>query len=73
MCSNLENQFQCFKCAFKPYCGVCPVHNYETASTPWGDAGFGGWCDIEKGIFKILIRKLQNRKYRKIFERWFDA
>lgn len=72
MCSCLENQPACFRCAFKHYCGICPVHNYETSSTPWGRAGFGGWCEIEKGIFKILLEKMKDDRNMKIFLGWFS-
>ncbi len=72
ICSCLENQPSCFRCAFKPYCGICPVHNYETCSTPWGNLGFGGWCEIEKGIFKILIKKMKDKRNAEIFYGWFD-
>ncbi len=72
MCSCLENQPSCFRCAFKHYCGICPVHNYETSGSPWGNAGFGGWCEIEKGIFKILLKKMRNKENKKIFLGWFD-
>ncbi|MEA3307354.1 MAG: His-Xaa-Ser system radical SAM maturase HxsB, partial [Elusimicrobiota bacterium] len=34
--SNLEQQPLCFRCAYKPYCGVCPVYNYESQQSLWG-------------------------------------
>ncbi|MEA3306209.1 MAG: His-Xaa-Ser system radical SAM maturase HxsB [Elusimicrobiota bacterium] len=70
--SCLENQVKCFRCAFKPFCGVCPVHNYETQNSPWGNMAQSDWCEVQKGIFKIIIRKLQNKDYKKIFENWFE-
>lgn len=72
MCSCLENQPSCFRCAFKHYCGVCPVHNWQTSASPWGNAGFGGWCDIEKGIFRILLKKMKKKENKDIFLRWFS-
>ncbi|MEF3280836.1 MAG: His-Xaa-Ser system radical SAM maturase HxsB [Elusimicrobiota bacterium] len=73
MASCLENQPKCFRCAFKPYCGICPVFNYETSKTPYGSYKSQYWCEIEKGIFKILIKKLSKKENYKIFLRWFDA
>ncbi|MBU2529484.1 MAG: His-Xaa-Ser system radical SAM maturase HxsB [Elusimicrobia bacterium] len=70
--SCLENQVECFRCAFKPFCGVCPVHNYETQYSPWGNIADSDWCRIQKGIFKIIAKKLQIKEYRKIFESWFE-
>ncbi|NLI09627.1 MAG: His-Xaa-Ser system radical SAM maturase HxsB [Elusimicrobia bacterium] len=71
ICSCLENQPSCFRCPFKQWCGVCPVHNYETSKSPWGNKGFSGWCEIEKGIFKILIERIENKKYLRVFRGWF--
>lgn len=71
--SCLENQPKCARCAFKPYCGVCPVFNYETSSNTFGSFKSFFWCDVEKGIFKILIKKLTDSKNYKIFLRWFNA
>jgi His-Xaa-Ser system radical SAM maturase HxsB len=70
--SCLENQVKCFRCAFKPYCGVCPVHNYETQNSPWGNMADSDWCKLQKGIFKIIFKKLQNKEFKKIFESWFE-
>lgn len=71
-CSVLENQVLCYKCAFKPYCGVCPVFNYETSKTVYGNRNSSYWCDVEKGIFKILVKKLKKQENRKLFLRWFE-
>ena len=72
MSSCLENQVKCFRCAFKPFCGVCPVHNYETQDSPWGNMADSDWCRMQKGIFKIIARKLQKKEFKKIFESWFE-
>ncbi len=70
--SCLENQIKCFRCAFKPFCGVCPAHNYETQSSPWGNMADSDWCELQKGIFKIIVKKLQKNSYKKIFESWLE-
>ncbi|MCG2726360.1 MAG: His-Xaa-Ser system radical SAM maturase HxsB [Elusimicrobia bacterium] len=70
--SCLENQIKCFRCAFKPFCGVCPAHNYETQDSPWGNMADSDWCRLQKGIFKIIAEKLQKDSYKKIFESWFE-
>lgn len=64
---------KCLRCAFKPYCGICPVFNFTIKNTLINLDYSNYWCDIEKGIFKILIKKLNYKKYHKIFMRWFDA
>lgn len=71
-CSLLENYPLCSKCAFKPYCGVCPVYNYETTGNTVGNMVSSQWCEIEKGIFKILVKRLMNKKFEEIFRGWFE-
>ena len=72
MASCLENQPYCARCAFKPFCGVCPVHNYATQGSPWGDIRGGGWCELQKGMFKTVFALLENKKSRKVIESWLE-
>ena len=72
MASCLENQPYCARCAFKPFCGVCPVHNYATQGSPWGDIRGGGWCELQKGMFKTVFALLENKKSRKVIESWLQ-
>ena len=72
MASCLENQPYCARCAFKPFCGVCPVHNYATQGTPWGDIRNGSWCALQKGMFKTVFALLEKKKTRKIIEAWLE-
>jgi His-Xaa-Ser system radical SAM maturase HxsB len=70
MVSCLENQPYCSRCAFKPFCGVCPVHNYSTQGSPWGDIRNSSWCALQKGMFKTVFAMLEKKKSRKIIESW---
>ncbi|HAT72658.1 MAG TPA: His-Xaa-Ser system radical SAM maturase HxsB [Elusimicrobia bacterium] len=70
MASCLEAQPYCARCAFKPFCGVCPVHNYCTQGSPAGDIAAGGWCVLQKGLFKTVFRLLENRRARAVVEGW---
>ncbi len=72
MASCLESQPCCARCAFKPFCGVCPVHNYATQGTPWGNIRDGSWCAMQKGMFKIILALLEKKKNRKIIEGWLE-
>jgi len=72
MASCLENQPYCARCAFKPFCGVCPVHNYAVQGSPWGDIRGGGWCALQKGLFKTVFALLENKKKRKVIESWLE-
>jgi His-Xaa-Ser system radical SAM maturase HxsB len=71
--SCLESQPRCFRCAYKPYCGICPVHNYETQGSPWGDMVSGSWCAVQKRVFGAVFRRLARPGDRKIIESWIKG
>jgi len=60
--SNLESQHTCFRCAYKPYCGVCPVINYETENSPVGNNIISQRCKIYMGILDIIFNRLDKNK-----------
>ncbi|HNW44782.1 MAG TPA: SPASM domain-containing protein, partial [Elusimicrobiales bacterium] len=72
MASCLENQPLCARCAWKPWCGVCPVHNYETQGSPWGNIAAGDWCRIQKGVFAAVFGALSRPAGRKVIESWLQ-
>ena len=72
MASCLESQPYCARCAFKPFCGVCPVHNYSVQGSPWGNIPGGSWCALQKGMFKTVFALLEKKKTRKIIEGWLE-
>lgn len=67
--SNLEG-LTCDFCVYKPYCGVCPIYNYATLGSIFSAMPANEKCKINKGIFDFLFEKLQNKKIRKLFEKW---
>ncbi len=73
MASCLENQPACARCAFKSFCGVCPVHNYAEQGSPWGSVPGGTWCELHKGLFKAVFGLLENKKTRRAIESWLDG
>jgi len=73
MASCLEAQPYCERCAFKPFCGVCPVHNYCTQGSPAGDIAAGGWCALQKGLFKTVFKLLENKRARAVVEGWLGG
>jgi len=68
--SNLELQPQCSRCVYKPYCGVCPVYNYETQGSLWGDMPSSGRCALSKGMFDALFGLLKKPASAKILKGW---
>jgi uncharacterized protein len=72
MASCLESQHYCSRCAFKPFCGVCPVHNYEVQGSPWGNIAAGSWCAVQKGVFRAVIETLLDPQGRKVITAWLE-
>ena len=68
--SNMDGQPACNRCVYKPYCGVCPVHNYEAQGAVWGRMPAGDYCAVHMGIFDLLFERLERPEYRKVFESW---
>lgn len=70
--SILENQ-SCDFCAYKPYCGVCPVKNYAVEEALFPHMQSTEWCYIKKSKLDYLFSKLKKRKHRIVFEEWIQA
>ena len=68
--SNLELQPQCSRCAYKPFCGVCPVVNYETQGSLWGDMTTSGRCALSLGMFDALFGLLAKPAAAKVLKGW---
>lgn len=63
----------CNECAYKPYCGVCPVYNYSEQGTIFGQMPTNGRCKINMAIFDYLFEKMQDERVKKVFEEWVRA
>jgi len=70
--SLLENE-PCHNCVYKPYCGVCPVKNYEHCGTLFPQIKNTEWCKLHKGQFDYIFSKLKEEKYKKILEGWISS
>ena len=68
--SCLDNQVQCSRCAYKPYCGVCPIQCYGEQGDIMGRMPSNTRCRIQMGILDILFEKLRDPKAEKIFRKW---
>lgn len=60
LASNLDAQPDCVSCAYQPYCGVCPVHNYATQGSLFGRMRESTLCAVYKGIQDYLFGKLRD-------------
>lgn len=68
--SCLDNQPSCSECAYKLYCGVCPIQCYSEQGDIMGRMPSNTRCKINKGVLDILFRRLDEPGNRKIFARW---
>ena len=68
--SCLESQPLCSDCAYKPYCGICPIYNYSAQGNIFGNMPANDRCKINMGIFDYLFNKLKNDKIKMMLYNW---
>jgi His-Xaa-Ser system radical SAM maturase HxsB len=68
--SCLDNQTACSKCAYKPYCGICPVHCYAEHGDIMGRMPSNTLCRIHMGILDHIFTRLDDEKNERIFRKW---
>ncbi|MFO0608996.1 MAG: His-Xaa-Ser system radical SAM maturase HxsB [Polyangiales bacterium] len=70
--SNLDAQPGCASCAYRPYCGVCPVYNHATQGHVHGRMRESRWCANHLGILDLLFEKLMgaDEATRALLTRW---
>jgi len=68
--SCLDAQASCSDCAYKPYCGTCPVLNYVSDKDLFGHMPQNARCRILKGELDIIFKRLRVPRLRKIFQKW---
>ncbi len=75
LASNLDAQPDCESCAYNPYCGTCPAHNYRVQGSIFGRMRDSSLCAIHKGIQDYLFDKLAHADADTlaILERWTTA
>jgi len=72
--SSLDSQPACARCVWRPYCGVCPVYNYQTQNSFWGYMPANERCRLLKGIFEAVFNHLKDAKTRsQVFEKWLEG
>lgn len=63
----------CDSCAYKPYCGLCPVHNYAEQGSIIAKLPQTDRCKIFKAQFDYVFDKLLNDKVaREVFLSWVN-
>ncbi|HAF95752.1 MAG: His-Xaa-Ser system radical SAM maturase HxsB [Elusimicrobia bacterium GWF2_52_66] len=70
--SCLESLPGCSDCAFKPFCGVCPVNSYFYGSL-FPQRVNDQRCAINKGVLKIIFEKMSNPGDRAVLTSWLGS
>lgn len=71
--SSINDLHICDYCAYKPYCGICPVCNYAEQGSIIGNIISSARCKIYMAQFDYLFDKiLHDGKARQIFNQWID-
>ncbi len=68
--SCLDNQVQCSQCAYKPYCGICPIQCYAEQGDIMGRMPSNSRCKVSKGVLDIIFRRMDDPVNRRIFKAW---
>ena len=72
LASTLDGQPGCATCAYKPWCGVCPVHSYVEQGSLHGRQADASWCRKWMGIFDFFLTRVRHADAfeRALLERW---
>jgi len=72
--SSLESYPTCEVCAWKPWCGTCPVAAYSQYGTVVPPMPCFYKCYIHKNTFKYVIERwATSEKHRAVFEEWLTT
>jgi radical SAM protein with 4Fe4S-binding SPASM domain len=67
---SVNDLLGCKRCAFKPYCGVCPVLSYLEYGSPVPRTGTFE-CRVLRSQFRFIFEAFFTQKsYRDMFTRW---
>jgi len=70
MSSMLDTTPGCSECAYKPYCGICPVINYYETGELSPNVFTTRRHTLNEGIMDILFKRLMIQENAEIFIEW---
>jgi His-Xaa-Ser system radical SAM maturase HxsB len=71
--SSVNDVQVCDSCAFKPFCGICPVCNYAEQGSIIGNILASSRCKIYMAQFNYIFDKILNDKDAlEVFNRWLS-
>ncbi|MBN3040770.1 MAG: His-Xaa-Ser system radical SAM maturase HxsB [Candidatus Omnitrophica bacterium] len=68
--SSCLDGLYCEYCAYKPYCGVCPVLNWKEFGTIYAQNSGSFMCKVYKGMFDYIFESLQDKRKERILKSW---
>ncbi len=72
--SILDGVPGCTACAYKPFCGICPVHNYSVQGSLAGRMPESDWCAKHKGLldhlFELIACSRTDPELADLLRRW---
>ena len=72
--STLEGVPGCAECAYKPYCGICPVHNVRTHGSAHGMQLASAYCRHHMDVQDWIFRKMRDdADTEATFRRWTEV
>ena len=70
--SVTDIQVSCSSCAYKPYCGVCPVYNYaEHGDLFMHQPSYR--CEIYMGMLDHIFTRAKSKPVERLFRSWADS
>ena len=71
--STLDGVPGCAECAYKPFCGICPVQNIRTHGSIHGIQLASEYCQHHMDVQDWIFRKLRDEPdTRTLFEHWVE-
>jgi His-Xaa-Ser system radical SAM maturase HxsB len=69
--SSINDSLMCDTCAYKPFCGICPVCNFADDNNLIPKLAKNKRCKIYKSIFDYIFYSLLKKpQHKKVFESW---
>jgi uncharacterized protein len=70
--ASINDSQICDSCAYKPYCGLCPVCSYAEQGTTIGIIPKTSFCKIYMAQFDYVFEKLNDKDAKAVFNLWLN-
>jgi His-Xaa-Ser system radical SAM maturase HxsB len=72
LASMLDGIPRCADCAYKPYCGVCPLLNYVEEGSLFARIPQNRRHKVYEGILDMIFIRLQDEAVKSVFLKWLE-